>query len=724
MNVAHIVEMLNVSPVPARAASPAQASDEPPQTFNETLLAASKLHSSTGTANQAGTGGAPLLKPVSQEAKLPPTTPHVRPVPPPGHSQNTAQQQVQVAQQPRSINPALIPKHLPPEEPGRSARASTVADGQPTSDVPAITLLPMDSKPAGPTVANPDSVPSSHTPKEHDSPPAAPVLPLVEHVLEAASHVSNAVANITPNAVLSMLSNPLSKNPSVFANADPAILPNAFQKAVAPVVSSSPVSAVPSVPTAAFPTAVLRPVPITDSSADSDPAPGAAPSVVSTASPNAVPSAEPNADPSVAPAASLSAVPIAHRNPASSPVPSSAPVVPSAIEKPLRGGISNTIPTTFAGTLPSAIQNSAPPVALNAIPDASSSAAPAPVSHGAVNSSASGAVAPKSSTVSTRQTDPPAATPEPSGLATGPSVPDATADQLAALIQPAGGLLGVALANGSSVSPAAVAKPSAVAPGNGKDGANNAINDATGLKQHAQVASNQTASQTDSQGTAQSGDQSQGDASQQGQTAVPAQVSFANHTIAAVDHAQNGGGAAPMPTAVTPAGVTGHTAKTADTPTPATIALPQAVPVINTAKLIQSMGQSEMRVGMRSNDFGNISISTSATRDLISAQISLDHGELARTLAAHLPEMQARLGGSQAMDVRIDMNGQATGQGGGTPGGMSNGSPDGSRGDRQQKGSAASSQSSNGFAAQGNSIGAAGVPSSEGRLDARLDIRV
>jgi hypothetical protein len=144
------------------------------------------------------------------------------------------------------------------------------------------------------------------------------------------------------------------------------------------------------------------------------------------------------------------------------------------------------------------------------------------------------------------------------------------------------------------------------------------------------------------------------------------------------------------------------------------------VPVINTAKLIQSMGQSEMRVGMRSNDFGNISISTSATRDLISAQISLDHGELARTLATHLPEMQARLG-NQAMDVRIDMNGQAAGQGAGTSPGMSNGSPDGSRGERQQKGGAPSSQSDDGFAAQVNSIATAGLPS--GEADARLDIR-
>jgi hypothetical protein len=170
-----------------------------------------------------------------------------------------------------------------------------------------------------------------------------------------------------------------------------------------------------------------------------------------------------------------------------------------------------------------------------------------------------------------------------------------------------------------------------------------------------------------------------------------------------------------------PGAATGHNAKTPEVAAAATIALPPAPPVINSAKLIQSMGQSEMRVGMRSTDFGNISISTSATRDLISAQISLDHGELARTLATHLPEMQARWGGNQAMDVRIDMNGQQTGQSHGTSSGMSNGSADGSRGERQQKGSAGSSQAAGDFAGHGIAIAAPGAPSGED--GARLDIR-
>jgi hypothetical protein len=333
---------------------------------------------------------------------------------------------------------------------------------------------------------------------------------------------------------------------------------------------------------------------------------------------------------------------------------------------------------------------------------------------------ARGEVAPKSNSESTSQANPPAATPDPSGSATDLSVPGVTADQLVALIQPNGGSLVTAQASTSGATAAAVAKPSVTAVANGKDGAS-AINDATGLKQHAPASSDQTGSQTGSQGTASFGDQSQGDASQQGQSTAPAQVNFANHTIAVLDHAQSPGLAAPPQTAPTLAGANSHTAKTQDIAASATIVLPQAVPIINTAKLIQSMGQSEMRVGMRSDDFGNISISTSATRDLISAQISLDHVELARTLAVHLPEMQARFGGNQAMDVRIDTNGQSTGQSTGTSPGMSNGSHDGSRGDRQQKGSASSSQSAGGFAGQGSAIAAAGLPS--GEANARLDIR-
>jgi hypothetical protein len=109
---------------------------------------------------------------------------------------------------------------------------------------------------------------------------------------------------------------------------------------------------------------------------------------------------------------------------------------------------------------------------------------------------------------------------------------------------------------------------------------------------------------------------------------------------------------------------------------------------------------------------------------LISAQISLDHGELARTLAAHLPEMQAKLGGNQAIDVRIGTNGQGAGLGAGTSGGMFSGSTGDSRGGRQQPGNAAPSYSAGGTGERANSIAEVGMATGEGRLNARLDITI
>ncbi len=70
---------------------------------------------------------------------------------------------------------------------------------------------------------------------------------------------------------------------------------------------------------------------------------------------------------------------------------------------------------------------------------------------------------------------------------------------------------------------------------------------------------------------------------------------------------------------------------------------PQLTPAINTAKLIQTITGSEMRVGMRTADFGNISIRTSLAREGLSAQISLDHNGLGQALSAHLPAMEAKL---------------------------------------------------------------------------------
>ena len=84
-------------------------------------------------------------------------------------------------------------------------------------------------------------------------------------------------------------------------------------------------------------------------------------------------------------------------------------------------------------------------------------------------------------------------------------------------------------------------------------------------------------------------------------------------------------------------------------------AAPAALPSASSAQLIQSAGQTEMRLGMRSAEFGNISISTSVSHQAISAQISLDHSELGRALAVHLPAIDEKLGSAYGLHARVEV---------------------------------------------------------------------
>jgi hypothetical protein len=76
---------------------------------------------------------------------------------------------------------------------------------------------------------------------------------------------------------------------------------------------------------------------------------------------------------------------------------------------------------------------------------------------------------------------------------------------------------------------------------------------------------------------------------------------------------------------------------------------------LNTAQVVQSMGQTEMRVGMHSQEFGAISISTTLSHQELAAQISIDHTGLGDALAAHLPGMQEKLGAAYGVPVRVEI---------------------------------------------------------------------
>lgn len=77
---------------------------------------------------------------------------------------------------------------------------------------------------------------------------------------------------------------------------------------------------------------------------------------------------------------------------------------------------------------------------------------------------------------------------------------------------------------------------------------------------------------------------------------------------------------------------------------------------INTANLIQKMSESEMRVGMHSAEFGDISIRTSVSQQQMTAEISVDHGDLGKAIAAHIPAMEAKLGGELGLRALVEVN--------------------------------------------------------------------
>jgi hypothetical protein len=382
-----------------------------------------------------------------------------------------------------------------------------------------------------------------------------------------------------------------------------------------------------------------------------------------------------------------------------------------------------TVPSTVHNAVPNQVQNADLDAVANPASGARLSAEQLPVPQAVPAASTKEVFAAAPGSVPADLAIPPTTSPDQTSIAAGISVPAVTVDPIASSAQFSSRSLVEGQAGLTSVNPASVAKPSEISATNGKNGIKGASDDATSTKLHASPASNQSKLQSDNQEKTPSGDQSQNSSASQGQNTVRPEMNFANHAVAVAAAAQALVNPSPAQNSAIPADVTAHTAKTPEIATPAPTAMPQALPVINTAKLIQSMGQSEMRVGMRSTEFGNISISTSSTRDLISAQITLDHGELARTLAAHMPEIQARLGGNQPVDVRIDMNGASAGQTG-TAGGMYNGSADQSRGGRPQAGNADSSSSGNRLAGQQFSPAAAAMATSDGRFNARLDIRV
>jgi flagellar hook-length control protein FliK len=89
-------------------------------------------------------------------------------------------------------------------------------------------------------------------------------------------------------------------------------------------------------------------------------------------------------------------------------------------------------------------------------------------------------------------------------------------------------------------------------------------------------------------------------------------------------------------------------------------ALPTSTPSpVTTAKLVHDMSQSEFRVGMQTPEFGNIDIRTSVARHMFSAQISVEHSEVAKSMTADLPALYHKLADQQVPVASIVIQGQS-----------------------------------------------------------------
>ncbi len=76
---------------------------------------------------------------------------------------------------------------------------------------------------------------------------------------------------------------------------------------------------------------------------------------------------------------------------------------------------------------------------------------------------------------------------------------------------------------------------------------------------------------------------------------------------------------------------------------------------VNTARMLQTMSGTEMRVGVHSPEFGSISIATSVSPGGLQAQIALDHNALGKELALHLPGVEEKLGSALGMTAHVEV---------------------------------------------------------------------
>jgi hypothetical protein len=81
----------------------------------------------------------------------------------------------------------------------------------------------------------------------------------------------------------------------------------------------------------------------------------------------------------------------------------------------------------------------------------------------------------------------------------------------------------------------------------------------------------------------------------------------------------------------------------AEAQTPGETAAVYPSSLVQSAKLVERIGEAELRLGIRTGEFGSVDIRTSMVHNQFTAEISVERGELGRVMAAELPSLQSRL---------------------------------------------------------------------------------
>ena len=96
--------------------------------------------------------------------------------------------------------------------------------------------------------------------------------------------------------------------------------------------------------------------------------------------------------------------------------------------------------------------------------------------------------------------------------------------------------------------------------------------------------------------------------------------------------------------------------------------------MLQSARVLERMGQSEIRVGLNTANFGNLELHTTVNQDRVAATLATSHSELRAALAAEMPSLERAMAQQQLTldSFHLDTHAGAQDRNHGAPGDQQN----------------------------------------------------